>query len=112
MFEFKKDNQDQRAEFANDVCQLIIDKHHGVIEAAAGSLKKIRAYFNENVRNIYELVDSEIPLFALYELMNNGADNYGFTWEEYNDALERSHNKHSTIVLCFINCYRYFFNKC
>ena len=35
-------------------------------------------------------MDSEIPLFALYELMTHDVDNWDFTEEEYEAALVRT----------------------
>jgi len=93
MFEFKTKYKelDDRSKFANKVCQLLLNKHQfstfGDISDLVEEIKEIKEYFEEHVDNIHELVDSEIPLFALYELKNNGAENYGFTEEEYSGAM-------------------------
>lgn len=91
MFEFNpKSENDPRAVFANQVCQLLLYKHKGNVYNAIIDIPDIRESFGENVRNIYELVDSEIPLFALYDLERHDKDNYGFNDAEYAAAKERA----------------------
>jgi len=91
-FEFKKKEGefDERSEFANRVCKLLVQKNRGNI---INSLKEVETFYSDfdiHVRNIYELIDREIPLFALYELRKNGADNYGLSDEEYKAAIKRA----------------------
>jgi len=89
MFQFKKENQDPRAEFANEVCQLMINDCNGDFEKASKKIARFKdVHFEENVRNIYELIDNQIPLFALYDLELNGAANYGFSEGEYKLAIK------------------------
>lgn len=92
MFEFNKDieNNDQRADFANYICQLLVDKH-GSPEEAVKHLDEASGYLHEFVRNIYELIGREIPLLALYDLYDTpDPSNWCFTQEEYDEAIERT----------------------
>ena len=91
-FEFETDLEDldERSEFANAVCKLIVDKNNGNLINSLNEVGDIYDMFFISVRNIYELVDSEIPLFALYELHNFGADNLGLTPEEFKQAKQSS----------------------
>ena len=89
LFEFEKDFKklDNRSIFANRICKLIYIKNDSNVNK---SIKEAEPYFNdlyEHVRNIYELIENEIPLFAYYELAKHGADNYGFTEQEYEEAM-------------------------
>lgn len=89
MFEFiDKNDLNYRSEFANRVCKLLYDKY-GDIDKAINSneAKELFNDFEENIRNIYELVDIEIPLYAYYNLMKYGKDNWGFNDTEYHIAL-------------------------
>jgi hypothetical protein len=88
MFEFigKDEEFDYRSEFANDVCRLLL-KAKGFNFISNEDIEPIYNHFEDHVRNVYELIDSEIPLFALYELRKHGADNYGFTEVEYQQAI-------------------------
>lgn len=69
-----------RAGFANRVCKALFNNCGNNLDKALKDIEPIYEDFFENVRNIYE---AKIPLFALYELIKDGADNYGFTEEEY-----------------------------
>jgi hypothetical protein len=75
----------ERSKFANKVCQLLVDSHNKDIVAALKEIGPIYDHFQNHVRNIYELIDSEIPLFALYDLARYGKDNWNFNKEEYRD---------------------------
>lgn len=91
IFKNKEDAFDKgRAGFANSVCKLIYNQSGNDIEKAIKNGESIFTDFNEYVRNIYELVDSYIPLIAYYELKKHGADNYGFSEEEYQEALNKT----------------------
>jgi len=85
-----KSEIDERAAFANAVCQLLYDKHYGNLDVLATVVEPIYNNFQGCVRNIYELIGSQIPLFALYELKTYGAKNWDFTKKEYADALSRA----------------------
>lgn len=86
-FETNFENLDPRSKFANDICQLVIDKHHGDFEKSLVEIKPIYNHFENHVRNVYELINKEIPLFTLYELITHGKDNYGITEYEYQEAI-------------------------
>jgi len=80
---------DERSKFANKVCKLLVNKYRGNAEVATHFLTPIYDDFEEHVRNIYELIDTEIPLFALYELLREDAkDNFGLTDEELSKAIQ------------------------
>lgn len=88
MFEFENINEldDVRSIFANRVCKLLFQKHEGNLEKA---MKEGEIFFKEFeilIRNIYEIVEQEIPLYALFRLRKYGADNFGFDDTEYQDA--------------------------
>lgn len=88
MFDFKEKNKLEehgRSHFANDVCQLIVDRNNKCIIKSLEDIGKVIYHFDNHVRNIYELYDREIPLFSLYNLVENGIDNYDFTEEEYSE---------------------------
>jgi hypothetical protein len=81
--EFKKENQNSRSEFANLACKLLVKANGNNIESAVSNIQPLYDMFFDNVRNIYELVTSEIPLFTLYELTNteNLDDHCESYWE-------------------------------
>ena len=83
---------DPRSVFANRVCKLYL-KGKKPLHIMVDELDEFGLIYNdfeEFVRNIYELIENEIPLFALYELSKHGASNWGFSKEEYNNARERT----------------------
>lgn len=93
-FDFETDfeNLDERSVFANRICKLIFEKHNGDLDKA---ITEAEPYFNdleEFVRNIYELVENEIPLYAYYRLLEYGADNWGFDENEYQEKIEKTRN--------------------
>ena len=88
MFEFKnvKELDDVRSIFGNRVCKLLYQKYNGNLEEA---MKEGEIFFDEFeilIRNIYEIVEQEIPLYALFRLRKYGADNFGFDDDEYLNA--------------------------
>lgn len=92
MFEFKKDlnSLDEKSIFANRICKLVYQKHDGNLDY---SIRELAPYFQDLktfVRNIYELIGSEIPLFAYYQLIKFGANNWDFTELEYTEVLNRT----------------------
>ena len=93
MFEFNYDfkEHDDRSHFANTICKVLVEKSNNDIDLSVNNIKKIYDYFEEYVRNVYELIDEEIPLFALYELKTQKPDNWDFTEQEYNDAIDRTY---------------------
>lgn len=93
MFEFVTKREafnKHRADFANRVCKLVYNKCENNIEKAIMEIEPLYDDFEGNVRNIYELIDSHIPLFAFFELKKYGANNFGFNDEEYNEAIENT----------------------
>lgn len=90
MLKFKTDLEslDERSVFANRILKLIYDKHNGDIDSAIKEIKPILDGLEEFVRNIYELIDNEIPLYHYYELLENGADDFDLTEDEYQEWLQ------------------------
>lgn len=89
---FKKDlnKLNGRSVFANRILKLIYDKHNGDLDK---SIKEAELYFNdleEYVKNIYELVDSEIPLYAYYRLLKYGSVGLGLEENEYQEIIEKT----------------------
>lgn len=66
-----KTNMDSRAEFANNVLQLLYDKYDGDIENTnfLEELKSLYNQFEEYVRNIYETITDDIPLFLYHDYL-------------------------------------------
>ena len=85
-----KNETSERAIFANQACQLLFDKHLGDLEKVIADIKPVYDNFQTFVRNIYELIDREIPLFALYELRELGAGNCSLDETQYNAAISRT----------------------
>lgn len=91
--DFKNNNRD---DFANTVCKLIYEKYKGNLEEIflSNELQLIYKQFNEHVRNIYELIDTDIPLFSFYELKkqetDKGRNRWGMTENEYKEAIQRT----------------------
>lgn len=84
-FTFKKINEefDERSEFVNSIFKLIYNKNAGNLDASIIEARPFFVQMDEFIRNVYELVDTEIPLWAYSNLINFGADNYGLNFEEY-----------------------------
>lgn len=90
MFNYSNNRLDYRSVFANKICKLFIDKHNGDIFAAVNDFKELNADIHHFIRNVYELVDCEIPLMGLFDLSSYGPDNWDFTEQDYNDAKVRA----------------------
>jgi len=93
MFKFdKREDNDYRAHFANDILEMVYIKYNGNLDLALNEVEKFDAYLDSHVRNIYETIDSQIPLIAYLNLKKDGADNWGFTNDEYQAAIDRTIN--------------------
>lgn len=92
-FEFipKEDAFDgDRSGLANNVCKLLYQKYKDDLDVAIIEGEIFFDGFEAVIRNIYELIDREIPLYAYYELMKPDADNWGFDEEEYKTAISNT----------------------
>lgn len=90
VFEQDLERLDARSVFANRICKLLYEKHDGDLDKA---IEEAEPFFDELelfVRNIYELVDSEIPLYAYYQLLEYKADNWHFDENEYQEKIENT----------------------
>ena len=90
LFKFEKDfnKLDYRSIFANRVLKLIYQKHNGDLEKSMDEAELFFKDFEDIIRNFYELVYDEVPLYAYYRLLKYGADAYGLTEAEYLKAKE------------------------
>ena len=79
---------DYRSIFANRILKLIYEKHSGDLDKAIIEAEPFFKDFEEIIRNIYELINSEIPLYHYYELLKYGFENFDITEEEYQKDLE------------------------
>jgi len=90
-FDAPGDSLDERSDFVNSVCKLLVQKHGGDIDKALEEYKEFDGHFHGHVRNVYELSDREIPMMGLHDLLNDGgADNYGITEEEYQECVVKA----------------------
>ena len=91
-FEFKTDfnNLDGRSIFANRICKLLFEKHNGDLVEAIKEAEPFFCDLEEYVRNIYELIENEIPLYAYYKIMEHGAGNWGFEEHEYQEKITKT----------------------
>ena len=75
-----------RSIFANHICKLIYQKNNGDVDKSIIEAEPLFDGMQEYVRNIYELIEREIPLYAYYELVKYGADNFDLSEDEYQEA--------------------------
>ena len=78
---------DERSIFANLVLKLIYQKNNGNLDKAIIEAEPYFTDFEIHIRNVYELVENEIPLYAYGRLMKYGADNFGYSDKEFTDIL-------------------------
>lgn len=98
---------DDRAEFANIVLSMLYWKHEQDLksEKFLKELKKLRIHFEEHVRNIYEIIPDEIPLFLYYDYLKcrtvgdiyvekyDEDENHEWTFEEViEDIISQCHD--------------------
>lgn len=98
-FEFVEvDKLEYRSKFANRIFKLLYEKHNGDLDKASTDGEPFYEGMEELIRNFYELVENEMPLYALWYLRKHGADNYDFTEEEYKQAEQN----------CIDACHKYY----
>lgn len=90
---FKKDkisDFNYRSDFANFCCKLLWDKYNGDIDSVLKSpeLPQLYLHFDEHVRNVYELIGDEIPLFGIYDFDRHGRENFGYNEEEFEEIRQ------------------------
>ena len=78
---------DPRSDLVNFTCNLLIQKHKGNIHLAAMEAKPFFKMTSDTIRNVYELIDSQIPLMSYFKLVMLGAENFDFTEDEYQSAI-------------------------
>lgn len=79
---------DYRSIFANRILKLIYEKHSGDLDKAIIEAESFFNDFQEIIDNIYELIDTEIPLYHYYQLLKYGFENWSITEEEYKTQIE------------------------
>jgi hypothetical protein len=91
-FEFVADlsKLDERSIFANRVLKLIYQKNEGDINKSMEEADPFFDDFDNLVRNIYELIENEIPLYAYRNLLKYGRDNWGYTEIEFKDKITKT----------------------
>jgi len=82
------DTNDCRVVFMNNICQLVWDKHEGRIDDMRSELMVLHDQAEENIRNVYELFQTDIPLIGLAYLQTHDPDNWGWTKEQHNLAIK------------------------
>jgi hypothetical protein len=77
-FNFRNDleNLDDRSKMANMMLKLIYQKHNGDLYKCLPEVRKLKCYLEEHVRNIYEVIDEQVPLIRYYDLMLLSGDKY------------------------------------
>lgn len=84
---FEHYNSDERSEFANaifkNLCTLYKGDFNNVIFLNEAS--KMVKHLEEYVRNIYELIDEEIPMMAYIHVLKSGTKGYDI-WEQYDQS--------------------------
>jgi len=94
MFEYQQDltKLDYRAEFANSIFKLLLPKYENNVHMTIQSdeFLKMEDQLQGVVKNIYELVDCEIPLMGYYQLIKYRKENYSMNEEKYDAALDRT----------------------
>ncbi len=90
MERFNFEERSERAALVNLTCKLIVQKCNGNLKQAIVEIETFYDLAVSNIRNLGELIDSEISLFFLFELCKHGADNYDFTQSEYLEAIEKT----------------------
>lgn len=81
-----------REDFANDVCKLLMATSNYDIEKALNKVEDFYNYFEEWVRNVYEVWE-EVPLVHLWYLLKHDASNFGITQDEYEKQIQLYRNK-------------------
>ncbi len=80
MYKFKKPkNTNHRSTFANRVLKLIYEKCEGNLDKAIILAEPFFEDFDENLRNVYQFIDSEIPLWAYHHLLKTPVEDLDMT---------------------------------
>lgn len=75
---------DERAIFANIAFKMLWQKYQGNYSSITfqNEARELAMYFDEYVRNIYEVIDSEIPMMAWTNFLKYGFDASAFDEED------------------------------
>jgi len=80
------DEKDYRADFANSVANLLVDKVGDIDKAANIWKEDYDCFFEEYVKNIYE-VENLIPLKQLASFKSESYDNWDFNNKEEHELM-------------------------
>lgn len=82
-------NRDDRAKFANLIFKNLYRLYQGDFNNALflSESAKIVDHLEEYVRNIYEVIDDEIPMMAYINVLRSGHSGY-CEWENYSSNAE------------------------
>jgi hypothetical protein len=79
---------DSRSIFVNNIFKLIWKKNNGDFKKVVEEAKPFIEFIEENIRNVYELINTEIPLMAYIEYLDKDAmKNFDFTEDELKEKL-------------------------
>ena len=95
--------RDDRAIFANIACKLLYQKYNSALTSVSfqTELRILRMYFEEYVRNIYEIIHDEIPLFAYADYLKYGFDS--MAWDDEDQMTEAKWKQ-----ILFDNCKKFY----
>ncbi len=77
-------NHDERSEGANIIFKSMWRLYKGDFTNILfiSEVSKVHKFLEEHVRNIYEVIDTEIPMMAWINVLTNGHKGYT-EWEDY-----------------------------
>jgi hypothetical protein len=88
---FNINTGDSRAEFANRIFKLLWQKNNGDIDSVIIEAQPFIRLLIIHVKNIYELVEHEIPLIAYIAYSNEDAmTNFDYSKEELEKHLQEA----------------------
>ncbi|AZU98697.1 hypothetical protein [Acinetobacter phage AbTZA1] len=75
-YDFYDTPSDDRAIFANSIFKYIYQKYNGNFKSVAFQIeaKQMDMYLTEYCRNIYEVIDNQIPMMSWVNYLENGYD--------------------------------------
>lgn len=81
---FEYYNSDERSEFANAIFKNLYKIYKGDFNNVIfiNESAKMSNHLEEYVRNIYEVIDDEIPMMAYINVLKSGSKGYN-EWEQY-----------------------------
>lgn len=97
IMKFKNKNRlDVRAKFVNYTCKLFYEKYKDDLASHIKELKQFNLMCDDCVRNVYELIDTQIPLLAWYQI-----------YTSYND-MDLEIDTKTALKICIDACNDYY----